>query len=327
MNDMNELDVARQVFADEGPDDLARKRARARLLRHIRSRERLTGGRKRGWAIAAAAALTVVLAVVATFPQGSPAAAEMLHQLGARAEAIPGPRLQPGELLLSIAEELRPETFTQIGGTSFTVISRLHIETWMAPDGSGYRRTEVLSSSFASVEDQQAWADAGSPTVPQAGDVRSEHFEPGQAPWYDLSTLPTDPDRLLPVLRAQEIFAHPPGDAEIFLLIGDLLAQGDASPQLTAALFDVAAQLDGVQDVGAVQDPLGRPGQAFAVSGERMIAVLVFDPSTAALLSSERFSSGGDVSTEQPESWRAFLPVQVTSFRPGQTRESTDRRR
>ncbi len=322
MNDMSDLDLARQVLADDGPDDLARERARARLRHHIRAADRQHERRKRGWALAAAAALTVVLAVVATFRSGGPAAAEMLRALGARAQAAPGPRLQPGEFLLSTAKELRPETFSQIGGTSFTVVSLLHVQTWMAADGSGYRRTEVLSSSFASAEDQQAWADAGSSTVPQAGDVRSERFEPGQAPWYDLNTLPTDPDRLLAVLRAQEMFAHPPGDAEIFLLIGDLLAQGDASPSLAAALFNVAADLGGVQHLGLLQDPLGRRGEAFSVSGEGLVVVLIFDPSTAALLSSERFPPGSDVRTAQAESWRAFLPVQVTSSWPGETRAS-----
>jgi len=51
----------------------------------------------------------------------------------------------------------------------------------------------------------------------------------------------------------------PPGDWETFAIIGDLLRETHAPPALRAALYEVAANLSGVEYIGEVKDAVGRP--------------------------------------------------------------------
>jgi len=318
---MDEFELTRRAFGEPGEDPKAIERARTRLLGAIRREEAQLKRRKRRLVLPAAATLALVVAaatvVALVGPIGGSAAAAELRRLGTIASSAKAPDVGAGEYVLTTSDERRREAITDlVTGSSFTVISRLQLQTWIAPDGSSFRRTEVISSGFASEADRQAWEEAGRPGVPQAGDVREESSRSGEVVWVDLSLLPDEPAQLLAALRAGSIAPRPPGDDQVFLFIGELLAQGDAAPNVRATLFEAAARLEGVEEVGEVADPLGRGGLALAVDGVSSRAQLVFDPVTADLLSIELYAIGADGSLGALSSWRAFYPATVVDSSP-----------
>ena len=306
-----------------GPDeDLgAVERARARLLDAIDAEKVRRRWRRRLVLPAAATiALVVAAAVVVAFIGpigGSTAAASELRRLETIASSSEAPHVATGEYLLVVLEELRPEKRTELGtGSSFTVVSRLRVQTWIAGDGSSFRRTEWISSEFASDADRRSWEEAGEPNVPQAGDVQEESSRSDGYFWVDLSGLPRNPTELLAALRSGSIVPRSPGDDQVFLLIGDLMAQGDASPEVRAALFEAAARLDGIEEAGAVTDPLRRDGVGLAIDGDSIRTQLVFDRETAGLLAIELYPVRADGSIGALMSWRAFRPARVVDSSP-----------
>lgn len=319
MIDVSEL--IRLALDETDHDPGAIERARSRLLDAIDTEERRRR-RKRHLVLPAAAtfalvaAAAVVIALVAPIG-GSTAAAAELRRLGAIASSAEAPNLAEGEYLLIVSDELRPEGGTDlVTGASFTAISRLRVQTWIAGDGSSFRRTEWISSEFASDADRRAWEEAGQPDIPRSGDVQEESSRSDGHFWVDLSGLPSDATKLLAALRSGSIVPRSPGDDQVFLLIGDLLAQGDASPEVRAALFEAAAGLEGIEETGEVTDPLGRDGIGLAIDGVSLRTQLVFDPETADLLAIElspiRAESLGAV-----RSWRAFHSAKVVDRSPG----------
>jgi hypothetical protein len=108
-----------------------------------------------------------------------------------------------------------------------------------------------------------------------------------------------------------------PGDDQVFLTIGELLAQGDASPRLRAALFEVAAGLEGVELVGDDTDPLGRQGIAVAIDGAGARTQLVFEPDSSTLLAIELYPISQDGSIGPLDSWTAVSPTTVVDSAPG----------
>ena len=318
---IDESELIRQAFdgVPDNPDGL--DRARSRLLDAIRT-EGVRRRRRRRLALPAAAtiALVVATAVVVALvgPVGrSTAAAAELRRLASIASSAHVPDLAEGEFLLVVSDELRPEKMQFLGAdVSFTVSSRLRMQTWIAGDGSSFRRTEWISSEFASDADRRSWEEAGEPDIPRAGDVREEPSRSGGYFWVDLSGLPRDPTELLAALRSGSVVPRSPGDDEVFQLIGDLMAQGDAPPDLRAALFESAARLEGIQPTGEVTDPLGRDGIGLAIDGVSLRTQLVFDPETADLLAIELYPVRADGSIGTRTSWRAFHRAKVVDHSP-----------
>jgi hypothetical protein len=317
---MDGSELVRRALGEPPDDPDAIERARSRLLDAIHTEE-IRRRRRRRLVLPAAATMALVVAaavVVALVGPigGSAAAAAELRRLGTIASSAEVPHLREGEYLLVVSDELRLEARMEIGGDSFTVVSRLQLQTWIARDGSSVRHTEVISSEFASAADRRSWEAAGEPDVPQAGEVHDESSQRNGYFWVDLSGVPREPAQLLAALRAGSIVPRAPGDDHVFLLIGDLLAQGDASPDLRAALFEAAARLEGIEEVGAITDPLGRDGIALALDGASIRTQLVFDPETADLLSIEEYPIGADGSIGPRMSWRAFQPATVVDSSP-----------
>jgi hypothetical protein len=125
---------------------------------------------------------------------------------------------------------------------------------------------------------------AGSPSLAEA--PSDETFGPGQlsdGP-TDLSKLPTDPTALGALISSRHIEGGPPGSAEDFTQIGDLLRETDASPALRAALFQVAAALPGIEELGTVTDHSGRTGLGVAFVSGGVCHELIFNPSDSSLL-------------------------------------------
>ncbi|GAA4630340.1 hypothetical protein GCM10023196_055310 [Actinoallomurus vinaceus] len=83
-----------------------------------------------------------------------------------------------------------------------------------------------------------------------------------------LSSLPTDPDRLLATLRASADEPVGPRDVAVFSNIGVFMRNGLIPPQVQAALFQVLPRLKGVQLVRQATDAAGRTGVAFAIIEE-----------------------------------------------------------
>jgi hypothetical protein len=318
---IDESELIRQAF-DGSPDDPdALDRARSRLLDVIHAEE-VRRRRRRRLALPAAATVALVVAaalVVALVgpPGRSTAAAAELRRLASIAASSQVPPIAEGEYLLVASDELRRESMVFLGtDLSFTVVSRLRLQTWISGDGSSFRRTEVLSSEFASDADRRSWEQAGRPDVPQAGDIREERSRSGGYFWVDLSRLPRGPTELLAALRSGSVVPRSPGDDQVFLLIGDLMAQGDAPPDLRASLFEAAARLEGIQEAGEVTDPLGREGIALTIDGASLRTQLVFDTETADLLASELYPIRADGSIGARMSWSAYHPATVVDHSP-----------
>jgi hypothetical protein len=312
---MDERELTRRVFESVGDDPRAEARARALLGSHIEAAAAVSARPVRsnvGALAAAAVAVALIVGIASLDTARAPsAAARELGRLADVARAARAPQLPSDAFLYMQAEQLRPETISVIGGPSFTVSARLTVETWIAPDGSGSRRTTVENAVLASEDDERRWERAGSPPLP-TGETRVEQYSALDAPWFDTSVLSTDPAIALEQLRAGEPVEHPPGDIEVFAVIGDLLAQSDASPGVRAAMFEAAGALEGVEFEGDVLDQLGRNGVGFSMEDARHRVTLIFDPNTAQLLSTEARPIGD----ERLLAWRAFRPAVVTTEAP-----------
>lgn len=138
--------------------------------------------------------------------------------------------------------------------------------------------------------DRARWEAAGRPDL-GGGETTDETFGPGGLHYEDLASLPTDPDELSQVIRARAEQTDVPVEAEMLVIVGDLLRETAAPPDLRGALYRVAARIPGVELVGEVTDPAGRRGVAVAVtsdySGARTRKELIFDPETSDLLAEQ----------------------------------------
>ena len=77
----------------------------------------------------------------------------------------------------------------------------------------------------------------------------------GSLTWDQLYALPTDTSTLKATLVADIHGAGSGQDAELFVIVGDLLRESPAPPLLRQALYEVAAGIPGVRLVGQVTDP------------------------------------------------------------------------
>jgi hypothetical protein len=139
-------------------------------------------------------------------------------------------------------------------------------EIWIGPDGSGRMRGTETDPVFPTAKDRQNWKAMGRTAPPLLGPPSDEKFGPGGLSTgpADLSKLPTDPATLAGLISSRKIEGGPPGPAEDFVQVGDLLRESDASPELRAALFKVAAGIPGVKVLGTVKDSDGRSGTGIA---------------------------------------------------------------
>jgi hypothetical protein len=139
-------------------------------------------------------------------------------------------------------------------------------EIWIGPDGSGRIRGTETDPTFPTAKDRQNWKAMGRTAPPLVGPPSDERFGPGGLSTgpTDLSKLPTDPAKLAALISSRKIEGGPPGPAEDFVQVGDLLRETSASPELRAALFKVAAGIPGVKLLGTVTDSDGRSGTAIA---------------------------------------------------------------
>jgi hypothetical protein len=292
---MDEIELLRRFRADlPGPSAGQVETARAELMKaiaHESERQSVPASRRPAlrlrpaWVVAvgAAAALAiaaVLLVALASGPGGTPsAAAQALQQAASVAAAQPGqPPPQGGQYVYTKTRS----AYLNLYGTWSVQVPGTR-EAWIAPDGSGRLRETRGEPRFLSDQQRTQWRAAGSPALGEPG-VFDHPFGPRGLHYLDLSHLPTDPDALRQVIEERKVESGPPGDAETFTIIGDLLRETYASPELRAALYQVASELPGVELLGLVRDEAGREGVGVAYTDQGVRNELIFDRKTSALL-------------------------------------------
>jgi hypothetical protein len=169
----------------------------------------------------------------------------------------------------------------------FSVLGAQTREIWIAPDGSGRLRVKSGEPTFFGPEDEAEWEAAGRPQLNSPG-ISDNSYGPGGLSYTDFSGYSTDTDDLYDQIRERAEGYGPSTDAEMLVLVGDLLREQLAPPDLRAALFRVAARIPGVELVGDVTDPAGRNGIAVARTSDDAGFLerneLIFDPDTSELL-------------------------------------------
>lgn len=162
-------------------------------------------------------------------------------------------------------------------------------QTWVSFDDSLRGRTRQVSGKprFVSADQRAGWIAAGSPPLPRPGSVEDSAVSGSGMP-FDASKLPTDPAALREMIEARNIrgVSGPPGEAETFTLIGDMLRRTYLPAAIRAALYELTAELPGVELLGAVEDPVGRHGIGIAYTDRKRGTrhELIFDPQTSVLL-------------------------------------------
>jgi len=239
--------------------------------------------------VTAAAITAALMLIVVLLPAGrggpTRTAATELEHLSEIAAHRPPPVGDPSGMFSITQTELRPETQAVIGQGSFTVISRLTVRTSIARVGSGQTRTTVQDAYLASDQDEAAWVAAGSPPIPRSGDLRIDDYGSGGLPFYDLDDLPTEPQSLRRALKDGQLEGFAPESVDDLSVLGAVLAQPNATPSLRAALFELAADIEGVELIPDAIDPLGRRGIGIASATFSNETELIVDPATSAILS------------------------------------------
>jgi hypothetical protein len=205
-----------------------------------------------GTAAAVAALITVpVVGIGGSGPHGRADAAPLLREAGRAAGAQPG---------------------------GWPDAPYWHVASSYVRNGQTYQR-----DIWVAHHGQSVLHDTGLPGDPGFLPIGAGIFGAGGTTltWDELYALPTDPDQLAATLQADVHGFGPNDETELFVAVGDLLRETPAPPELREALYDVAADIPGVQVTGQVTDPEGRTGTAVELDGE----TYVIDTSNGQLLS------------------------------------------
>lgn len=304
---MNEIELLRELRAGlPGPKAESRAVARDALVAKI-ERSSPTRVRRRplrrsrvkifvAAALVAAALVTLPTLIFGGDEQVQPAVGQVLRAAAAVAATQPAePAPGPGQYLYIRAREAylstvgynphcrsRPTHPCEIT-KQWSVMSPRVRQTWIAADGAGRARVVYSKPEFLTSGQRRAWKAAGSPPLRYGG---VEDFALTAHPFLDTSDLPTEPRALRRLIEARRIplVDGPPGEAETFTLIGDMLRNTYLPPVFRAALYRVVAELPGVELLGRVKDPVGRSGIGIAFTKGGDTHELIFDPKTSALL-------------------------------------------
>lgn len=307
---MGDREKVRALFVHVPENDApAERRALERLRAHIASSG--AGSQAppspqrhpaRRTVIGATAFVLLMLGAMILLParhDGPSTAAGLLVRLASTAAAQPSGDLKPGDYVYTRSQELRSVSDVDlVTGASWNFVVTVVRESWFAADKSGRIVTVYGEPAFVSEADRDAWRAAGSPPL-IPGERTDELFGAGEFPSPDLSRMPVDPQELRRRLIEADRRQGSEGDS-VFEAVGRLLSETGASPELRAALFEVAGSLPGVTEVGTVRDPLGRSGVAVEQTTDAVSVRLVFDVSTSTLLSIEHRRG------QRLESWLSY---------------------
>jgi hypothetical protein len=260
--------------------------------------------------------MLVMAAVLLFAPTNRPSAAtEMLLAAADQAETVAVTHTFPVEGAATDTPGIRytkteNEAMVSIsppegGDELFTALVPKTREMWVAPDGSGRIAETAGDPVFLSEQDRTGWERLGG----LSDSAINEEFGPGGLVYEDFESLPTDPTQLEAVL-GEIPHGEWPDEVGLFWSVGDLLRNGYMPAELRAALFRVAARIDGIELVGTVTDRAGRPGIAVALTYEGNGLVqqetLIFDPDTTQLLGEEH------ILLTESDFYRAKPPITVS---------------
>jgi hypothetical protein len=279
---MPALEQIRDLYPDSrAPAPETRERARLALVARIeRRRSRRMLFPAAGLAIAVG---VVAIALVGLGREASvdPAAAAVLRDAAAKVKAQkPLPPLGRGRVLYVKSVDAYLNTWADRG--NFSVLVPHVREIWQGPEG-GLLDSWSGEPRFLSERDRQRWIAAGRPNLRGDGHGRAA-IERQQR-----SDLPTNPDALFERLE-DEARGHSEGThRQMFTRLGDYLRETNITPAQRAALYEVAARIPGVELVGRVRDPVGRPGVAVAMAqrSDGVRHTLVIEPKTGTLLAEQ----------------------------------------
>ncbi len=316
---MNEIELLRRIGTEVPEhDDMARARAFRRLQTAIPVSEPeiahpRTHRRRRRWPVAAVAAAAILLALVwPILDVNQPgarvsAASELLEEMARVAEIRPYEAPQHGEYVYTKSKALRlAYGGNEATGEQWASVVPVTREVWEAPDGSGRIREVWGHPTFLTERDREIWVAAGKPDLQVGPFVTDEAFSEGELDYIDLSDLPVDPGELRSLIDHRVIRGGPPGDSETFTIIGDLLRETSAPPDVRAALFRVAASLEGVDLLGDTTDESGRPGIAVGYTEDAITQELIFDSVTSQLLGERTVDSQGTI-----RSWSVYVTLAI----------------
>jgi hypothetical protein len=310
---MDEIELLREFRAGlPGARPESREAARAALMGRFEGEvaPAQPAGRPPRRRLLLAAAVLTGLALVVGLPilllggkaAVEPAAAAVLRKTALVARSQPAePQPGPGQYAYTRSRTGYITTVVGLtaarngpGGTghepapAWSVLVPREREIWIAPDGSGRIHEVAGRPRFLSEAQRAAWVAAGSPGLPPVGRASDETFTARQLRYVRSESLPTDPKELRKLIEARQIpgIGGPPGEAETFELIGEILRETDLRPALRAAIYEVAAELPGIELLGPVRDPAGRLGTGVAFIDRRRGTrhELIFDPADSALL-------------------------------------------
>ncbi|HET8751974.1 MAG TPA: CU044_5270 family protein [Gaiellaceae bacterium] len=183
-------------------------------------------------------------------------------------------------------------------------------QIWIGPDGSGRIHEDEGHMLFPTAADAAYFYHAYRNQLNLLNAHTAEdHEASGGLGYIDLSKVPTDPAKLKQRIENRTIpgTGGPPGDAETFQIIGDLLRETSAPPAVRSALYTIVSQLPGVQLIGPTHDQIGRPGIGVAYVSRGLRDELIFDPQTSALL-------GEQQSVVERSKWNPFPPGSVIGW-------------
>lgn len=312
---MNEIELLRQLRAGlPAARPASRAAARAGLMARIEQSQLSAGPRAvpypRRPRLQLIAAGVAVAALLIALPIGifggsgkvQPAVGQVLREAAAVAAAQEPVAPRPGQFLYTRSEDayLRSVAYSPYCRThacdrehpwqatdEWSVLVPSERETWLS-FGSRQGRVRQVSGKprFVSADQRAGWVAAGSPPLPRAGEVEDSALSGGGL--IDASELPTDPPTLRRMIEAREVegIGGPPGEAETFTLIGDMLRESYLPAAVRAAVYELTAELPRVELLGEVDDPVGRPGVGIAYTDRKRGTrhELIFDPETSALL-------------------------------------------
>jgi hypothetical protein len=294
---MDELELITRFRADTPePDADSVARAHAVLLNAMEQTSRRVdrnphGSRRRRWsrvAVVVVGAVVMAVAVPVLLPDGSgrnQAAAAALREAAVVARHQPVLQVGEGQFVYTRSENAYQGCIvgvdpppTAIGpgdGDMSCTLERFTREIWIAPDGSGRLRE-------------------------QGDRTGDEAFGPGGLSFEDLSTLPTGADALRDYVERRAEGSDKPVDVQMFTIVADLLRETHATPELRAALYEVAATLPGTELIGETSDELGRPGIGVGYTYLGVRHELIFDPATSAILGERQVQVDPPVSDASP---------------------------
>jgi hypothetical protein len=210
------------------------------------------------------------------------------------------------------------------GGYLYTAERTLSVQAATGPDGPAYYVTEEVTERWSTVDEgtlpkltRSTRGLNAHPLTPADGDRLAKYGTdyttvttstsdpatdpkkaPGPAPEPSLAnptpsylaSLPTDPDQLKSVLRAEAAKDGPTDQADrlIFKRVSALATTADAllSPELRSALYRVLATVPGVERVPGQVDLAGRTGVAIAQTANGKRTEIIIDPASSRMIGS-----------------------------------------